>query len=127
MKIRPHHGLCIAHFKGLGYSQEFVENMQKVTAALRSEDNQVTLVCHTDDICCCCPHNSNGECESGQKVLSYDIACLEYCGLKDNQTIRWSEFSDKVMQNIILPGRLREVCRECQWLDICTNMKTVVK
>ena len=29
LKIRHHHLLCILGFKGLGYSDEFVENMKK--------------------------------------------------------------------------------------------------
>ena len=32
--LRPHHGLCLAHFVGEGYSGPFAENMGQVLSAL---------------------------------------------------------------------------------------------
>jgi Uncharacterized conserved protein len=121
MELRPHHGLCIAHFRGLGYNEEFVVNMKMVIAKLKSSEEPVTLVCHTDVICSSCPHNQNGECNSGQKVLSYDQACLELCGFQENQKVTWGEYAEQVKNYILLTDKLTEVCKECEWLDICTN------
>jgi hypothetical protein len=51
MKLRPHHLLCTQGYSGRGYNDAFVENLNAVTAYLRSGDNaSITLVCGTDDI-----------------------------------------------------------------------------
>ena len=52
--IRPHHGLCLAFFRGKGYSEEFVENMTRMQKALEA-NAAVCLTEKTDGICAACP------------------------------------------------------------------------
>jgi uncharacterized protein len=122
IELRPHHGMCIGQFIGKGYSEEFVINMRNIINRLESaKDIKIRLVCHTDSICKSCPHNENSICNSGQKVLSYDNSCLHICGLSENDEITWEEFKRHVKESIILQNKIREVCINCSWIDVCVE------
>lgn len=122
-RIRPHHGLCIAFFRGNGYSPEFTANMTDIIARLDRENPLVTLTDETDVICGSCPHNSGGICVSGEKVVGFDKAVLEACGLDFPGNIRWKNFRSLVDQNIIIPGRRAHICGSCQWNELCTSIE----
>ncbi|MGN0335780.1 MAG: DUF1284 domain-containing protein [Lachnospiraceae bacterium] len=53
-RIRAHHGMCLAFFKGKGYSNEFTEHMGKIKERL-TENPLVCITDQTDIICSCCP------------------------------------------------------------------------
>lgn len=120
VRLRPHHGLCIRHFRGMGYSEAFVENMSRVIEGLRGDPQQEILLCAGPDaLCGACPHRRGGGCASGQKPVEYDERCLALCGLRVGESLSWAAFARRVEENIILPGRLEQVCRGCQWLALC--------
>lgn len=122
--LRPHHGLCLLHFVGKGYSDGFVANMAAILEELGRNPGQVVrLLPQTDCLCACCPHNRCGECASGQKVLDYDRACLERCGLEAGAALPWQEYRSLVERNILRQGVLAEVCRNCQWLELCLRQR----
>lgn len=122
LHLRPHHGMCIGQFIGKGYSADFVDNMKKVIEKLESSEMEmIKLICRTDVICNCCPHNNSEICNSGQKVTNYDNTCLTLCSLKENDIISWKEFKTRVKKNIIDKNKLSEVCINCSWIDICTE------
>ena len=118
-KLRPHHGLCIAFFEGKGYSPDFVENMTRVIAALDADDPEITLTDRADVICAACPNDHGGVCESADKVARYDSAVLRLIGRKRGDTLHYSEFRALVDACILSPGKLGEVCLDCQWYGIC--------
>lgn len=121
LTLRPHHALCIGFFRGKGYSDEFVENMAMVTRRLRAEDPSLSLRRTADAICRSCPNNCGGVCESADKVARYDDAVLRLTGLADGTQLHWSELRALARRHILEPGRLGEVCGDCQWFDICGN------
>lgn len=122
-RLRPHHGLCIAFFRGNGYSPEFTANMTNIISRLDLEDPLVTLTDGTDMICGSCPHNSGGICKSEEKVVKFDKAVLDACGLDYPGNIQWKIFKDLVSQNIIIPGKRSFICGSCQWNDLCTAIE----
>ncbi|HBN81025.1 MAG TPA: hypothetical protein DD433_06575, partial [Ruminococcaceae bacterium] len=65
-----------------------------------------------------CPHNANGVCDSQEKVLGYDNACLKLCGLRDGQSLSWRAFQGAVGRAIARHG-LTAICPGCQWLSLC--------
>lgn len=122
IKLRPHHGLCIQHFVGKGYSEEFVVEMTNVIQQLeQNELVQIQLTSSADVICKACPHNENGACKSGQKVIDYDNKCLALCELKDGDVLFWSEYKNLIFKSIIACDKLSLVCVDCQWIDICSS------
>lgn len=122
MKLRPHHGLCIHHFIGKGYSQEFTENMAKIIECLEKEpEKQITVFVGRDDICCCCPHWDETGCQSEQKVLEYDQRCLDACSMQDGEQIDWKDWKEKIKESILIPEKISEICVSCNWLSLCES------
>lgn len=118
LKIRPHHGLCTAFFRGEGYSTEFTENMGNIIAFLSEEDPRIILSEGADAICKGCPNLSDGNC-SGEKAARYDEAVLEMCGLSEGTEMNWNDFGRSVREKVISRGKLPEICSDCQWFCIC--------
>lgn len=102
MNIRYHHLMCIPRFKGKGYSTEFCENMQKIKTQIEQGKN-FKLVSHTDEICKCCPNNTQGICSSEDKVQHYD------------------EMVKTRLENH-LPLNISEICTDCQWYAYCKEI-----
>ena len=120
-ELRPHHALCAGFFRGKGYSEAFVANMAQVVATLRASDPLLTLRGAPDAVCRSCPYNRLGVCDSAEKVARYDAAVLRLTGLKNGDTLRWSALSALARERILVPGRLGEVCGDCQWYEICSQ------
>ena len=118
IRLRPHHGMCIAYFVGEGYSGSFTENMAAVIRALE-RDAWVKLVCEGDVICGPCPNFVENGCVTLEKVDRYDAAVLRLCGLEPGQKLPYREFRDLVRENILTPGLRQEICGDCQWNDLC--------
>ena len=93
--LRPHHGMCLAYFKGYGYSDEFAAHMQKVQTYLKT-DAVVHLAVETDIICSKCPNNINGACEKPELVARYDSEVLRRCGLSEGEELGFTEFFELV-------------------------------
>ncbi len=123
MKIRPHHGMCLAFFEGKGYSGGFTAHMAQIRSRLLREDPEVCLCPETDEICSRCPNNAGGVCSTAEKVDRYDRAVLEQCGFTPGQPIRWSRFSRLVEERILSPGKRETICGDCQWNGICAKYR----
>ena len=110
--------MCIAFFKGKGYSEEFTAHMKDVIKEL--ENNPlVCLKVNTDELCSKCPYNANGTCESAEKVAGYDEEVLKRCGLSDGTVLSYLDFKKAVYDNILITGKREEICGDCQWSEIC--------
>lgn len=118
-EIRPHHGLCAEFFAGKGYSKEFTENMTAVLKTLDKNNPTVVPKANADLICGRCPNNAGGRCASGEKVMRYDKKVLEICGIAEGTSLTWDEYRKLLREKIIGAGKLKEVCGDCQWADIC--------
>lgn len=116
--LRPHHGMCLAYFKGYGYSEEFAAHMRKVQNYLKT-DAVVHLEVGTDIICLKCPNNINGACEKPELVVHYDSEVLRRCGLSAGEELGFTEFFELVQENILGPGFREEICGNCQWNEMC--------
>ena len=81
IRLRPHHGMCLAYFEGKGYSDGFTENMQHMLELLE-KGADVEMAVFGDEICKACPNLKHGVCLSADLVEHYDRKVLEYCGLK---------------------------------------------
>ena len=117
--LRPHHALCIRFFEGKGYSEAFIRHMTAVIEALRQDDPSITLCEGCDILCDPCPHNTGGVCDHDERVRGIDERALEMMGLSTGSVLSWHELYIRAYDSIIKTGRLKEVCRDCQWLSIC--------
>ncbi len=118
LKLRAHHGMCLAFFEGKGYSTGFVKHMTQVQQALETNP-LVCVVCETDVICEACPNNKDGVCTDAQKVTSYDLGVLNACGLASGEIMPYHTFQALVYDNILTPGKRERICGDCQWNSLC--------
>jgi len=118
MDIRPHHALCLAFFRGQGYSENFVSNMVQVKASLEAGE-RISLVAGKDAVCAACPNWRGDRCETEEKVCRYDQAVLERCGLEPGQTLSYSALEKAAEERILRPGVRKTICGDCQWTEIC--------
>jgi hypothetical protein len=123
MKIRPHHVLCAHFFVGKGYSDQFVAQMKQTLEELRREGSSVTLTDGCDELCTACPNNQRGVCRTEEKVRSIDRRAAEAMQLTIGNTERWRELCSLAEQRILRPGRLREICGDCEWIGLCESME----
>ena len=115
-KIRAHHGMCLSFFQGKGYSGEFVENMSRMKAILE-KNPEISLMDSPDDICAACPNRLTENC--AEKASRYDREVLRRCGLSVGERLPYREFSRKVIETILRPGKRAEICGDCQWSSLC--------
>ena len=96
IKLRAHHGMCLAFFEGKGYSAGFTAHMARILEYLEQENPTVTVVAEADCICGGCPHLANGICENAALVQGYDRQVLSLCGMEEHSISDWE-------QNIFFP------------------------
>lgn len=118
MILRAHHLMCMGFFKGMGYNEAFTRHMAE-TIKLLGSDPAVTVTASCDTLCSACPNNKVGVCESLEKVRCYDLAVLEACGLRDGDTLPYSELRRLVAERILDAGLRKSVCGDCEWNMIC--------
>lgn len=121
--LRPHHGMCLAYFKGEGYSDGFSAHMKEVLDELQ-KGMDVQLYVGTDEICSACPNNREGQCTDLTLVEKYDNAVLEACGLADGEQLAFADFTEKVQNQLLVTGKRKEICGGCKWNGICENEKS---
>lgn len=121
--IRPHHGMCLAYFKGSGYSEGFTGHMGEMLRIFET-NVPVKLTVSTDEICSACPNNVDGTCKDKELVDTFDREVLTRCELTENTEITFLDFAKTVQQNILKPGRRAEICGNCEWDEICRSQKS---
>ena len=120
IKLRAHHGMCLAFFEGKGYNDGFTASMQAILTQLKQENPCLEVVAETDSICAACPHLANGFCENADLVQSYDRQVLSLCGMEEHTLSDWESFSARVAERILSQGKRKDICGGCQWSAICT-------
>lgn len=125
IKLRAHHGMCLAFFEGKGYSAAFTAHMAQVSERLRQENPMVTVVAEADCICAVCPKLTDGRCEKADLTEHYDKAVLAFCGLAEHSTLPWREFTARVAERILSSGKQTGICGGCQWNAICAGKETL--
>lgn len=119
-QIRAHHGMCLAFFRGKGYSDEFTEHMGKMRRFL-DQNPVVRILAGTDEICGPCPNNEGGICSGAAKTEGYDRKVLSLCGIREGSELFWQDFAGMVRERVLEAGKREEICGDCQWNSICSK------
>ena len=103
----------------MGYSPEFVENMQLVVASFFSAPGMDTeLVAGADDICSACPNLHDGAChaaeDSERNVAARDEAVLHRLGLTVGERMDSLALTRRAAERIDTSA-LAEICAGCHW------------
>ncbi len=118
-RLRGHHLICLQFYRGEGYSEEFIENLENVLEKARQSG--VLIVEGADDICKACPYLVDGKCsykENAEEEIRYlDFLALTLLGLSSERTVSWKEISERVVD--IIDEWKDKACRDCEWRKVC--------
>ncbi len=117
IKLRPHHILCIAHYEGKGYSEEFNLKMKEIIKSLETGE-EFELVFGADDLCSACPNLKNGICETEEKVNRYDRMTADLLVIGEGQ-ISTKTIFDAAKEKIYKANKFNHICSDCEWSYIC--------
>ena len=113
-KLRGHHLFCLLGYKGMGYSQEYVENMTKLHQSLRDEpETWVQLIEGPDQLCEKYPNSGEYHCQD-RHIDKRDRVILEKLGLNIGQILKWKDIEDAIRKNVV-PSDIEVVCETCSW------------
>ncbi|HZG71798.1 MAG TPA: DUF1284 domain-containing protein [Chondromyces sp.] len=113
-KLRGHHLFCLLGYRGMGYSQEYVENMTRLHQTLRNNPHTlIKLIKGPDQLCEKYPHSGEYHCQD-DNIYERDAAILEKIGLSIGQTLKWEEIESLIRKHVI-PSDIQTVCETCSW------------
>lgn len=115
LELRPHHINCLYFYKGYGYDEEFVKNMNEIASYFNNNnDEKIKLVDRCDDVCRACPNKKEGRCETFEKVKQLDKNTLKEYNLKIGQLYSISDIKKNIYENFSKDKFLR-ICKDCSW------------
>jgi uncharacterized protein len=113
-KLRGHHLFCLLGYKGMGYSQEYVENMTRLHQSLRDNpETWVQLIEGPDQLCEKYPNSGEYHCQD-RHIDKRDRVILEKLGLNIGQILKWKDIEDAIRKNVV-PSDIEVVCETCSW------------
>lgn len=113
-KLRGHHLFCLLGYQGMGYSQEYVENMTRLHQTLRANPKiKIQLVKGPDQLCEKYPSSDECHCEH-DNIYERDSAIIEKLGIKIGQILNWEDI-ESLIRKYIVPSDIQIVCESCSW------------
>jgi hypothetical protein len=129
VRIRAHTLLCLQGYKGLGYSPEFADRMDKITGQLkRNPNHEVQVICSPDIFCEVCPNLVDQQCVAGKSDVPellaggednstiMDRKVLGKLCLSENEIRAWSDILKIIGQNISSRD-MDDICGDCRWRE----------
>jgi hypothetical protein len=122
LTIRGHHLLCILGFRGYGYSDAFVKNMQQVVDAIEGDaETLLLLVSECDCICRACPYEEDGVCtksaDAHERIEEKDRAVLTHIGCAPRSVLPAGVVYRRIADCVEPYDLERTFCSRCEWLD----------
>ncbi len=124
-QLRGHHLICLQFYRGQGYSDEFVANLERVHDA--AADTPALVVSGPDDVCGSCPGlGSDGTCrhpDTGEaEALRIDSLALQLVDCAIGETISLSTARTRLASDPAACDRWRaESCATCPWCHVCAD------
>lgn len=113
-KLRGHHLFCLLGYRGMGYSEEYVENMTRLHQALRDNPKTlIQLVKGPDQLCEKYPNSGKYHCQDNN-IYERDAAILEKLGLTIGQILSWKDI-ESYIRKFVVPSDIQIVCESCSW------------
>ena len=103
----------------MGYSEEFVENMQEIVDRIRKNPSiEIELVRGIDDICLKCPYNIENRCSKpGRNVGDFDQEIINRLKIDIGKRVE-SKSLLNLVEKRIQPEELSGICKGCEWLEL---------
>ena len=112
--------VCLFGFRGLGYSPEFVENMNQLLQEMKAERQlAIQVTDEPDDICRACPYDVHDKCikngiGSELIVKGMDRRVMQVLNIATGEIVQADAIFSLVRQKIRAQD-LKEICQGCQW------------
>ncbi|MEW6116181.1 MAG: DUF1284 domain-containing protein [Nitrospirota bacterium] len=118
-RLRGHHLICLHFYRGEGYNEAFIANLESVLE--RAEEYGVEVCRGTDDVCCACPSRDLNRCahteHAEEEIQAMDDRALHLLGVRHGQTVQWGAVRKR------LSGLFSEwyaaCCDGCNWKRAC--------
>jgi hypothetical protein len=124
-QLRGHHLICLQFYRGQGYSDAFVSNLDRVQKL--AAESPALIVSGPDDVCSACPglgtdetcqHPDTGEAEA----LRIDALALQLIDAAIGETLSLSQARERLAADPAACDRWRaESCTGCVWDDACED------
>src|SRR5699024_353495 len=113
-KLRGHHMFWLLGYRGIGYYEEYVENMTHLHQTLRNNPKtSIQIVRGPDQLCEKFPETSEYHCENSH-IYEQDTAILMKLKLDIGQILTWEAIESRIRQHVI-PSDILTVCKQCTW------------
>jgi hypothetical protein len=113
-KLRGHHLFCLLGYRGMGYSEDYVENMTRLHQSLRKNPKTlIELVMGPDQLCEKYPNSGEYHCQN-DNIYERDAAILEKMELKIGQILTWEDIESRIKSHVTRLD-LQVVCETCSW------------
>ncbi len=128
VRLRGHHFLCVLTYKGAGYSEAFVNNMDAKVRAIAA-GRPVQLVMGPDDICkglsAKCLETVDHDCTAAD-TLRLDQLAIDAVSslLKRNLNVAAPLTSKEItaLRKAYAKGTIRAACVGCEWKSFCDDI-----
>jgi len=124
IRLRPHHLVCLQFYRGEGYSDPFVANLDRVLARLA--DEPALVVGGADEVCAFCPElDDDGLCASesagGENEIGrIDALACTALDVEPGERITLAEALVRLADDAFAVGLWRaEACDGCAWEATC--------
>lgn len=128
LRLRPHHLLlCMATYKGMGYTPEFVENFNRIAGRLSSGET-VMIVSGRDEICEPMHAGMRGyHCEhpgiyERDEYARQDLRKLLGRSMANGTRIAMTSQTLNQIRDAFRNGETRRACKKCSWERQCTTI-----
>jgi len=124
-KLRGHHLICLQFYRGQGYSEAFVDNLDRVQTA--AQESPALVVSAPDDVCAECPGlGADGTCRdphTGEaEALRIDALALQLLDIAIGERVSLTEARSRLVADPAACDRWRaESCTGCVWGDACDD------
>lgn len=114
-KLRGHHIFCLLGYRGMGYSEEYIETMTRLHQTLKENPKtKIQLVKGPDQLCEKYPSSKEYHCQD-HDIYERDSVILEKLGLNIGQILPWEEIESLIKKSIVSSDIL-SICETCSWL-----------
>jgi len=122
-RLRGHHLICLQFYKGEGYNDDFVENLDKVVKSWQK--NPVKVVDFADDVCQKCPFLKEEKCtyKKGEKEIGrIDKLAFKLLKVKFGDKVEKKTIEEKIP--MIIKVWRKKACQDCDWKKVCETRLT---
>jgi hypothetical protein len=123
--LRGHHLICLQFYRGQGYSDSFVANLEHVQAS--AAEKPAVIVSGPDDVCSACPGlGPDGTCQdpdTGEaEALRIDALALQLLDAAIGESLSLSHAREWLAADAAACERWRaESCLTCRWQRACED------